>query len=444
MSPPSDKPIRLAVRALRADLLGIQKRLAQEHQGFVRYRVQRRVFTLLADAEANHQVFIGNLATYRRSLQHENLTLVIGRGLICSEGTEWRRQRKLTQPAFDGALLARVVGITSRLMTEVLANWDRARERGEPVEVFTDMQNLAMRVIGSALFSRDLEATANYFAETVRVGLEVIIRRNISPVILPLWVPTRLHRRLRHHLAAVDRFVYDRIDERLADRDGYHDILSSLIRSYGEQATHLKRELRDQVVTLFFAGFETTGTALAWTWLLLAQNEAAERRFHQELASILGGRAPTYEDLASLSYTHQIIQESMRMYPPVYTLSRKAAADDDVCGHQIRQGDNLVIPIHALHRMADYWEEPDDFRPERFAPDRLTRAQRKAYLPFAAGQRKCIGANLAITEMLTVLAVAGQRVRLRLVDGHPIVLAAAVTQHPRHGLKMWAQPRDQP
>ena len=443
MSQLSSKPLRFGVKALRADLLGTQKRLVAEHRGFVRYQVLRRVFTLLADADATPQLFIGNQANYRRSVQHDNLALVLGYGLICSDGETWRRQRRLAQPTFDRALLERVVEITGTLMAEMLERWRESSERGEAVEVFSDMQHLAMRVIGMALFSHDLGTAPVDFAATVRVGVEVVGLRNISPVTLPLWLPSRLHRRFARHLRAVNRFVYDRIEERLAGNNDYDDILSSLIRSYGDQAAVMKRELRDQVVTLFFAGFETTGTALAWTWLLLDENRAAETLMHEELARVLGGHMPTYDDLKSLTYTQQIVQESLRIYPPVYTMTRDAAADDQVGEHRIRQGDNLVIPLHALHRMAEYWGEPDAFCPERFAADRLTRMQRQAYIPFSTGQRKCMGANFATTEMLTVLAVAGQQARLHLVEGHPVVVAASVTQYPRHGLRMRVQQRDQ-
>jgi cytochrome P450 len=316
-------------------------------------------------------------------------------------------QRRMAQPAFGQATLARVVQNTGTLTTQLLADWEQAARRGEPVDVLDDMQHLAMRVIGMALFGRDLENDlqagltdtagadprgtrgANCFTATVRAGVQVVALRNFSPAPLPLWVPTRLHRRFRRGLAAVDRFVYARIDERLADPGGYDDMLADLVRSYGDQAAaaDTRRELRDQVVTLFFAGFETTAVALAWTWLLLGQHQAAEARFHQELAAVLGGRAPAAEDLKALGYTGQVVQESMRMYSPVYTLPRQVVADDEIAGHQV------------------------------------------------------LGAGFATAEMMTVLAVAGQRVRLRPASAEPVTIIPAVTQRPDGGLPMLVEVR---
>jgi len=453
-----DSPVRFSVADMRADLLGTQRRLAAEHGGFARYRVLRRVFTLVANADANNQMFVREADNYRRGPQYDNLALMIGRGLICSEGEAWQRQRRMAQPAFGKATIARVVQNTGTLTTQLLAAWEQAASRGEPVDVIDDMQHLAMRVIGMALFSRDLENDlqaglaspdaggvrgSNCFTETVRSGVQVVALRNFSPVPLPLWVPTRLHRRLRRALAAVDRFVYARIDERLADPGGYDDMLADLVRSYGDQAAaaDTRRELRDQVVTLFFAGFETTAVALAWTWLLLGQHKDAEDAFHQELAAVLGGRAPAAEDLKALGYTSQVVQESMRMYSPVYTLTRQVMADDEVAGHQVRRGDNVVIPIHALHHMPEYWDSPGSFCPERFAPGALSEQQRAAYLPFSFGQRRCLGASFATAEIITVLAVAGQRVRLRPASDEPVTIVPAVTQRPAGGLPMLVEVR---
>lgn len=435
------KPIRFKLSELRADLLGIQKRLVKAHNGFFRYQVLHRVFTVLANAEYNYHVFIGNVGNYQRSLQHHNLALTIGYGLITSDGEVWRRQRKLTQPAFDKELLVRVVEITTKLTQDMLATWQQASQRNEPVDVFNEMQNLTMRVIGLALFSIDLKDTPNHFPDTVRVALELAMMRNISPIILPLWLPTKLHRRHHHLVSEVDKFVYALIDQRLKNNEGYTDILGKLIRSYGEDAQRYRHELRDQIVTLFFAGFETTGSALTWIWYLLSQNLKHEALLHEELASVLGGRAPTYDDMDNLRYSYQVLEESMRLYPPVYTLTRKAVEADVVGGCPIEKDANVLVPIHAIHRMPEYWESPDDFCPERFAPEAMTEAQHKAYMPFAAGQRKCMGVNFATLEMLTVLSIVGQQVRLRLVEGHEVVIQPAVTIYPKYGLKMRVESR---
>jgi cytochrome P450 len=451
--PAGDLPVRYPLRQLRLDLLGIQRRLAAANGGFSRYQVLRRVFTLVSSAEANRRMFVTEPVNYTRGRQYDNLALLLGRGLITTDGTDWRRQRRLVQPVFDKALLTRVAEITAAFTTELVDRWDQARQRDEQVDLLDGTQELAMRVIGMALFSRDVRgdmragrgglpvAAADCFAEAVRSGFSVAFLRNTSPVPVPLWLPTRLHRRFRAALAAVDGYVYERIDERLADPGGYHDILGDLVRAYGDAAPRSRRELRDQAVTLFFAGFETTAVAMAWTWLLLSDNPEAEARLHQEIDQVLGGRvAPTAADLKELGVALQVVQESMRMYPPVYTLTRTVAADDELCGHQVRRGDNIVIPVHALQHMEQYWEQPAAFCPERFAPGRLTDDQRLTYLPFSYGERRCLGASFATTEIVTMLAVAGQRVRLRLAGQRPVVVPA-VTQRPADGTKMRVEAR---
>jgi cytochrome P450 len=440
MPKPADQPLPMRIAELRADLLNVQRRLAREHDGFVRYRVLRRVFTLAATPEAAQRVFVGRPENYRRGLQYDNLALVLGRGLICSEGETWRRQRKLAQPLFGKALMARVVEITAALAAETRQSWTGATE---PVDVLADLQRLTMRVISRTMFGQDLPVS-DELSELLALGVEVVMVRNISPVVPPLLLPTRRHRRFKRYRAVVDRFVYQRIDERLADRERYHDILGDLVRAHGTAADNdtpaLRRELRDQAVTFFYAGLETTAAALAWTWLLLARNPGAEARFHDELTAVLpDGRPPALDDLSALTYTNQVIGESLRLYPPVYTITRRAAAADQIGQRQINEGDNLVIPVHALQRMAEHWDEQDSFCPERF--ENLTDAQRKAYLPFNAGPHRCIGASFATTEMLTVLAVIGQRVSLREDAGHPVEVQVAVTQRPKNGLWMTVEPR---
>jgi cytochrome P450 len=196
------------------------------------------------------------------------------------------------------------------------------------------------------------------------------------------------------------------------------------------------KEVRDQVVTIFMAGHETTSQALSWTWYLLSQHPAAEARLYDELTTVLGGRAPRYDDLANLRYTRMVIEESMRLYPPAHTFGRQPIAPDEVLGHRIPAGAEVLIMPWLLHRKPQLWDNPDRFDPERFAPERAAARPRFAYLPFGAGPRICIGAAFAMTEAVLILATIAQRYRLHLKPGHPVEPQGLITLRPRYGMQM--------
>ncbi|BEL05826.1 cytochrome P450 [Actinoplanes sichuanensis] len=428
---------RRSVAELRADLLGVQRRLLKTHDGFVRLRVLRRVFTLVSRPDVAHRILVSGAPAYRRGFQHRNLGLTIGKGLLVSDGDVWERQRRLTRPVFERAVLGRVVDIAAEATGALVDRW--LEQSSGPVDVLDEMRRLSLRVISLAVFGAELPEQAGMFIETARVSLAVASRRNILPLSLPLWAPTRLHRRRRRCLAEVDRFVYARIDERLAG-DGHDDILTRLIRGYGDQAQASRREIRDQVVTLYFAGFETTAAALTLTWLMLGEHPRVADRLRTELVATLGHRHPTYPQLSLLTYTRNTLKESMRLRPPVYTVPRTATADERIGDAHVRRGDDIVVATHVLHSCPTIWEAPQHCRPDRFEPGRLTVEQRRAYLPFGAGPRRCIGESFAMATMMTVLAVVARRVRLRPRDGRPVVPATEVTQFPANGLPMLVDP----
>jgi cytochrome P450 len=196
------------------------------------------------------------------------------------------------------------------------------------------------------------------------------------------------------------------------------------------------KEVRDQVVTIFMAGHETTAVALTWTWYLLSQHPAEEALFHAELDRVLNGQPPRFEDLARLRYTRMVLEESMRLYPPAHTISRQALEADVVEGRAVRKGSMITIVPWVLHRHRGLWDRSDVFDPERFAPERASARPRFAYIPFGGGPRICIGASFAMTEALIILAMLGQRYRLRLVPGHPVEPIGLITLRPRDGLRM--------
>ena len=201
------------------------------------------------------------------------------------------------------------------------------------------------------------------------------------------------------------------------------------------------KEVRDQVVTIFMAGHETTAQALAWTWYLLSLHPQAEAKLHAELSTVLAGRTPRYDDLASLRYTRMVIEESMRLYPPAHTMAREPIAADHILGHRIPVGALVLIVPWLLHRKPSLWEQPHCFDPERFSSERVFARPRFAYIPFGAGQRICIGAAFAMTEAMLILAMIAQRYRLRLKRGHPVEPQGLITLRPRYGLRMTLQRR---
>jgi cytochrome P450 len=240
----------------------------------------------------------------------------------------------------------------------------------------------------------------------------------------------------------------DEIVERLIERGttgglAHEDLLARLLAARDAETglgmTH--REVRDQVATIFMAGHETTALALTWTWYLLALHPAVEAKFHDEIDRVLAGRAPRFEDLALLPYTRMVLEESMRLYPPAHTITRRALADDEIGGRKIPRGTTVFIVPWVIHRHHALWDRPEIFDPERFTPEKAAARPRFAYLPFGGGPRICIGATFAMTEAIIILAMLGQRYRLRLAPGEPVEPVGLITLRPRHGLRMTIEPR---
>jgi cytochrome P450 len=404
----------------------------------------RRRFIINEPGAVRH-VLLDNAGNYVKSeLSRRLLEPGLGRGLLTSEGETWRSHRRIMAPAFD---LRSVVGYAP-IMTEVakglLAQWDALPDASD-IDVAAAMMHTTLNIISRAMFSSDsdeivdvVERGVGQYQKTVRPGLLDLLR-------FPAWLTRLLSP--RRATGVFDEF--DKSVDRLLSTRGRapdaepKDLLARLIAARDSETDSgmTTKEVRDQVVTIFMAGHETTAQALAWTWYLLSQHPAAEAKLHDELTTVLEGRIPRHDDLANLRYTRMVIEESMRLYPPAHTMARESIVTDEVLGHRIPAGATVLIVPWLLHRKPSIWENPHRFDPERFSPERALVRPRFAYIPFGAGQRICIGAVFAMTEAILILATIAQRYRLHLKPGHPVEPQGLITLRPRHGLRMTLERR---
>ncbi|MDQ3745356.1 MAG: cytochrome P450, partial [Acidobacteriota bacterium] len=255
--------------------------------------------------------------------------------------------------------------------------------------------------------------------------------------ILDNRLPTPGHLRFNRAVQKIDRFVYRIIGERRASGEDTGDLLSMLLRAQDEDGSRMTdRQLRDEVMTLFLAGHETTALALTWAWYLLARNPEAEEKLHAELGEVLGGRAPSVEDLPRLRYCEWVVKETLRLYPPAYAVGREAVRDCEVGGYRIPEGMQVFAFQWAVQRDARWYEEPEAFRPERWREEVAARLPKFAYFPFGGGPRQCIGNSFAMMEAVLILAAIARRFRLRLVPGYTVELLPAMSLRPKDGVRV--------
>ncbi|MEZ4407777.1 MAG: cytochrome P450 [Polyangiales bacterium] len=402
------------------------------------YRVQTRDGALFVARHPDHlrDVLVTHAAKYTK--QHtafRQLARVLGEGLLTSDGETWQRQRRMVQPAFARA---RMEGYADAMVDEAARAVSGWRD-GEARELSADMMELTLRVVSRTLFGHDAGADVGDVARAMKDFQSIAA----TPDLLPSWMPSPWRRRLDRSVETLDRIIHDIIARRRASGAG-DDLLQRLIDAVDEEgdgAGLTTREMRDQLVTLFLAGHETTSHALTWTLYLLSQHPEVESRLHAELDGVLDGRAPTLSDLDALPYTEMVLKESLRLYPPVYMVARQAAEDTAIGGHPVPRGSEVVLWIYLTHRDPRWFPEHASFKPERFAPEAEAALPKHAWLPFGAGPRACIGRAFAMMEAKLLLAVMAQRHRFALVPGHPVEVLPRVTLVPKHGMRMTVHAR---
>jgi cytochrome P450 len=391
---------------------------------------------LVSDPALIRHVLLDNIGNYdKHTPAFDAVRVVLGNGLLTSGGAFWKRQRRIAQPAFHGESVKRFGPIISRMAAECASDWEAAARRGDTVDACADMMKVTLRAVAETLFGDDLAESADEINRVFPTILACLAARVSSPVRPPLWLPTANNRQLRPALDSLDAIVQRLIAarrQRLASGeadDAHRDLLTTLMAARdaetGESMSDV--QLRDEVMTMMIAGHETTANALSWLWVLLDRHPDELERLRAELLTATGGRTPTVDDVGRLPRLKAVIQETLRLYPPVWMFDRRALGPDDLAGTRVAQGDLVIFCPYALHRLPQLWSNPEAFRPERFEPGREEQKNKFAYLPFSAGPRICLGASFAMIESQIIVGTILARLRPRLADPTPVEPQPRVT-----------------
>jgi cytochrome P450 len=438
---PAGYPLVGILPHLRRNSLPFLMDAARQYGDVVYLRLGRRPAYLLSHPEHIAHVLQAHHRNYRKSPLGERIKPFLGMGLATSEGDLWRRQRRLIQPAFHRQQIAAWTGMVTATTAALLDRWHARALPSAPVDILHEMLHLTGTIIVNALFGTTLGDPTGTLLDDFRVVTAYGLRRLLALTAWSAHVPTARRRQYRQALRRLDETVWHIIDTRRRSTTKPDDLLSRLLDAHDPETGQRMpdQQLRDEVMTLFFAGHETTGLALTWTWYLLARHPEAAARVRGELATVLQGRAPTVDDLPKLQYTRMVIQESLRLYPPSWIFSRAPIADDWIGGYYVPAETTVLLSPYVTHRHPQFWAHPDRFTPERFAPDQTAARPRFAYFPFSGGPHQCIGEPFAWMEAQCILAMIAQRYHLALPPGHPVTLSAVLTLQPRGGLPMTVQ-----
>jgi cytochrome P450 len=402
------------------------------------YRVPGKVpLYVLRHPEQLYEVLVERAADFDKGHSaFERLSQVLGSGLLTSDGERWRRHRRMMQPAFQRA---RLVAYTRAMAAEAEVLEARLAD-GQLLDVDDAMMSLTLAIVSRTLFSHDVGQESGRVSKAMTAFQGSITR----PDLLPAWVPDPGRKRIQRAVANLDDIIYGLIRERRRERERNpgrerDDLLERLMAAEDEEADGAKLteiEIRDELVTLFLAGHETTAQTLTWTFYLLSQHPEIERRLHAELDGVLQGRAPTYDDLERLPYTDQIVSEALRLYPPVYLIARRALTDTTIGAFSVEKGAELALWVYLTQRDGRWFPHPEQFRPERFQTEERAKIPRGAYLPFGLGPRTCIGKTFALIEARIILATLGQRFRFELAPGQRVGIRPRITLTPKYGMRM--------
>ncbi len=427
------------IREMRRDILKVMHEATKTYGDVVRFKLGPRVMYLLNHPDHVEQVLERRCQNYeRRGLSTDKMKAVCGESLLTTDGPAWKRERQLMQPAFHQKHVEGFSSLITQATREMLERWETHAAGGRVVDVSSEMVRLTSTIVGQAFFGADLAGDAEAMEQALQVLLDHTYQRLEAIVDWEGLFPALGSRRFKDALRAVNGVVCRIIEGRRGSREEHHDLLAMLLgaRDLETSGGMSDQQLRNETITMLLAGYETTAHSLAWTIYAISEHPDLELRLLEEIRGSIGERGPGLEDLPALEFTTRVIKESLRLYPPIWAVERRAVAEDEIGGYRISAGSSVFISPYALHRHPSYWEDPETFDPDRFTTDRSKHRPHLAYIPFGAGPHQCIGSPLAMLEARLILPALFRRFHFKVVPGHAIAPKPGITLRFRDGLPM--------
>lgn len=439
--PGSSGGIASLLRGNQSGVLDSFVRMWKEHGDIVYTKFGPIHNYILFHPEDVNYVLVKNQKNYVKGIGYDGFRLLVGQGLVTSDGDLWRQQRKMMSPYFTPNAMGNFSTLMAETVSHMLDGWEEAAHNDQILHMDTEMMRLTMSIIGRAMFSLDLGNTPTEVGHALQEAFAFIPTRSMNPLI-PMWFPLESHRRFRRNEKVINAFIAEQIEAgRKSEQE--ENLLQIMLKAQDEETGRGMddRQLRDEVVTLFFAGFETTARSLTWGWYLLDQHPEVLEQIAVEADAVLSGHHLTHTDLEQLTFTRQVVDETLRLYPPTALLARQTIEEDEIGGYSIPANGMITLVPWIVHRHTDFWTEPEKFDPQRFTPEASAELPKFAYIPFAAGPRVCIGNSFALMEMVYAFSMAAQRFRFERDGDEPIGAEFSGTTRPTRPLMMRISPR---
>ncbi|MFJ4654202.1 cytochrome P450 [Nocardia sp. NPDC088792] len=437
--------IPLNVRALRSNAPGLFEALRRTYGDTVRLPLGLLTATLVFHPDGIKHVLQDNNANYVRGIGYDRFKIFMGNGLLTTDGDIWRERRRLMNPLFHRPAIDAMVDTMVSSTAEVLDRWDRRGDVGFAGDVLPEMMRITMGALGRIMFDTNLDDDRHRIGAAMDTAVKAMVFRGTVPELLPPWLPFPSNRRTARARDAMYDVVGRIIEShRFGAHAGRPDLVNLLLAATDAAAgpALTDEDVRDELMTIFMAGHETTGTALAWALFELARAPEVQQRVFEESRRVFGGRDPVSTDVAELSYTRMVVDESLRLHPPIWVYPRAAVAVDDIAGLHVPAGDCVFLSPFVTQRHPDFWVAPDRFDPERFTETAARNRPKYTFFPFGGGRRKCVGESMALTQMTLTLAMLASRFTIHSLPDSSVELTTAVSLRPVGGVTLRITPRN--